>query len=55
MQKIQSKKKQKIKIDDLDFKRPGTGISPDKIEKVLGKIALRTINKETAIKIKDIK
>ena len=31
------KKGQKISYEDISFKRPGTGISPHKINKVLNK------------------
>ncbi|MFL3005352.1 MAG: N-acetylneuraminate synthase family protein [Candidatus Neomarinimicrobiota bacterium] len=43
-----------INRDDLNFKRPGTGISPDNIRSVIGKKALKDIPIDTLIKKEDI-
>ena len=34
----------KIKLEDLDCRRPGTGILPNKISKIKGKILKRTVD-----------
>jgi N,N'-diacetyllegionaminate synthase len=39
-----------IKYDDLDFKRPGTGISPVEYNKIIGMKLKSSINKEDMIK-----
>jgi len=44
-----------LKRKDILFKRPGTGISPLDLEKVLGHKILRNIKKNKIIKSKDIK
>lgn len=44
------KRGEKISIDMLTFKRPGTGISPDEILNVFGKVALRDIEADTILK-----
>lgn len=43
-----------ITEDMITFKRPGTGISPKFLEKVIGKIAKRDIGKDKVIEWKDI-
>ena len=48
-------KNRKITINDLVFKRPGTGISPLEINKVLGKISIKDIKPDKVIKIKMLK
>lgn len=47
-------KNKKILKKDLTFKRPGTGIEPFYLEKVVGKISKKNINKDTLIKLKDL-
>ena len=44
------KRGEKISRDMLTFKRPGTGISPDEILNVVGKVALRDIEADTILK-----
>lgn len=41
--------------EDLDSKRPGTGISPTRIDDIIGKILLRDIEADTLILEKDLK
>jgi len=48
-------KGEKIKKDMLIIKRPGIGIEPKYINKVIGKIARREIKKGSLIKFKDLK
>ena len=43
-----------IKRSDLYAKRPGTGISPEKIDELVGKIAANDISEDTIIKIEDL-
>ena len=43
------KKGEKITADDLTFKRPGTGISPSKINDVLDKTAVEDIPEDTLL------
>ena len=43
-----------IKLEDLTFKRPGTGISPSKIDSVIGRTALKDINYDDIINESDI-
>lgn len=45
----------KIQIKDLDFKRPGTGINPKEVKKILGKKLIKTINKDHIFKLTDFK
>ena len=40
--------------DNISCKRPGTGISPDKIDEILNKKVLRDIEADTLIKLEDI-
>lgn len=47
------KKGDKIKFGDICAKRPGTGISPDKFDCVIGKVALRDIEADTLIMPED--
>lgn len=49
------KKNKVISSEDLDFKRPGTGISPSDYNHVIGKIALKDIEKDSIINEIDIK
>ena len=48
------KKNKKISKKDLTFKRPGTGIEPFHLEKIIGKLAKKDIQKDTLIKFKDL-
>ncbi len=49
------KKNTIIKKKDILFKRPGTGISPNDLKKILGKKTIKDIGKDKLIKLKDIK
>jgi N-acetylneuraminate synthase len=44
----------KLKADDLDVKRPGTGLPPDKINELIGQTLLRDIEEGVLIKKEDI-
>lgn len=46
---------EKIKIEDLDFKRPGTGIALDKLKKVIGKKLKKSIKAQKLFHLKDLK
>ena len=48
------KKGHVISDEDLDFKRPGTGISPDQADLLIGKILLRDIQEDELISWKDL-
>ena len=48
------KKNEKITIKKIIFRRPGEGISPDKISKILGKKTKRNIIKNSLLKMSDI-
>ena len=48
------KKNKKILKKDLTFKRPGTGIEPFHLEKVVGKISKKDIKKDALLKFKDL-
>ncbi len=43
-------KGEKIKLDDLSFKKPGSGISANKIDDLIGKVSLIDIKKDQMIK-----
>ena len=43
------KKGEKINGENIDIRRPGTGLEPFDYEKILGKIAKKDIPKETPI------
>jgi len=43
-----------IKINDLDFKRPGTGIPPDEVKYILGRTVNREIDQDELINWKDL-
>ncbi len=53
--KIKIHKNQIIKKKDLICKRPGTGIEPYKINKIIGKKAKRNLYEDQIITLKDIK
>jgi len=44
----------KLTADDLDVKRPGTGLPPDKIRELVGKALLQDIERDTLITEADI-
>ncbi|RZB29751.1 MAG: hypothetical protein SRB1_02031 [Desulfobacteraceae bacterium Eth-SRB1] len=48
------KKEEVLKREDLVFKRPGTGIQPDQLNKALGKILNRDIEKDKTIFLGDL-
>jgi len=48
------KKNKIIQRDDIVFKRPGTGIEPNKFNKIIGKVSLRTILKDEQIQLSDL-
>ena len=43
------KKGQRLKKDYIKFKKPGTGISPNKIEKFLGKKLKQDVKKNSVL------
>ncbi len=45
---------QVITADDLDAKRPGTGLAPEMMSSLIGRVALRDIEKDTLIVAEDI-
>ncbi len=45
----------RLELDDLGVKRPGTGIPPEKIDQLVGKILLRDIEADTLIMEADLK
>jgi len=49
------KKNTIIRKKDILFKRPGTGISPNDLNKILGKKTIKDIGEDKLIKLKDIK
>lgn len=44
-----------IKLENLEFKRPGTGIRPDEVKYVIGKKLIRDIEKDEILKWEDLK
>jgi sialic acid synthase SpsE len=44
---------QKIKLDDLDFKRPGDAIQPDQIHLVINRILCKNIDADTILQFDD--
>jgi N-acetylneuraminate synthase len=44
----------RLKTDNLDVKRPGTGLPPDKINELVGKALIRDIEGDTLITEADI-
>lgn len=48
------KKGHMVSDDDLEFKRPGTGIAPDQADLLMGKILLRDIQEDELISWKDL-
>lgn len=44
-----------LKEDMLDFKRPGTGIEPKNLKKLIGKELIKDVNKDTLIKWNQLK
>jgi sialic acid synthase SpsE len=47
-------KGQVLKKKDLVFKRPGTGISPTNLKKILGRTIRKDIKKNKLLKMKDL-
>lgn len=47
-------KGERINHDMLDYKRPGTGLSPENLKKVIGKFASKNIKKDNLVHSKDI-
>ncbi len=47
-------KDQKLKVKDFVFKRPGNGISPLKLKKIIGRFSIKNIEKDKVLKITDI-
>ena len=43
-----------VSDDDLEFKRPGTGIAPDQVDLLMGKILLRDIRENELILWKEL-
>ena len=48
-------KEQKIKYEDLNFKKPGIGIRPDDIKNVIGKVLKKNLKKDSILNYKDFK
>ena len=44
----------KTLIDDLDFKRPGEGLPPSDVKKLLGKKVNKNIKRNQMIKLEDL-
>ena len=44
----------RIKESDLDFKRPGTGIAPGKISRIVGKITKKRLLRDSILSFQDI-
>ena len=44
-----------LTMDDIDFKRPGTGISPKNVETVISKTLLRDLEEDELIQYQDIR
>lgn len=53
--RVEIKKGQKLEFNMLDSKRPGTGISPSEIERVIGREIKTDLAKDTLIKWDDLK
>jgi N-acetylneuraminate synthase len=49
------KKGERIQIEDLDAKRPGTGLPPENMQGLVGKTATRDIEADTLIRETDVK
>ncbi len=49
------KKGIKIRKNDIEFKRPGTGVSPLNLKKIIGKITKKNIRPNRIIKLNDLK
>jgi len=48
------KKGHKIKKNDIDFQRPGTGINPFEYDKIIGRILNKDLDKEHILSYKDL-
>lgn len=53
--KVKLKAGDVITEDNIDFKRPGSGIKPDKMEYILGRTIIRDIEPDELIQWKDLK
>ena len=43
-----------IRRNDIVFKRPGTGIAPNKFKEIIGRVAVRTIQQDEQIQLTDL-
>ena len=48
------KRNEKITLEKIQLRRPGNGIAPNKVVKILGKKVKRNIGKDSLLKISDI-
>lgn len=48
------KRGEKLRIEDIDFKRPGTGINPDEVQYVLGRTLAKDVEEEHELKWTDL-
>jgi N-acetylneuraminate synthase len=48
------KRGEKLKIEDVDFKRPGTGINPDEIKYILGRTLAKDVEEEHELEWADL-
>ena len=44
----------KLTKDDIDFKRPGTGISPDRLDILIGRKLKRRLEADRMISLEDL-
>ncbi len=49
------KKNHKVSLKDIDFKRPGTGLSPENFKKIIGKRLNKKIKKDHIFKVTDFR
>jgi N-acetylneuraminate synthase len=48
------KKGEKIRAEDIDFKRPGTGINPDELQYVVGRSLVRDLKAQDELEWSDL-
>jgi N-acetylneuraminate synthase len=48
------RKGSRMRAEDLEFKRPGTGIGPDQIDSVVGRTLLRDVGAEEELEWSDL-
>ena len=48
------KKNEKITLEKILLRRPGSGISPNKVVRILGKKVNKNINKNSLLKMSDV-